>query len=152
MSTPAPSAALAPYDLQTEVTTALRDFYTFLKTIPWLPANDILEPPGGGWPNITPENFAPLKKSAAVIQLLKHLPYIRMDGPSQDYTLIRSTYPIDYRRNYFQTVHPDIDCWEIPDTTERDFHFPDWVVPLTYGKVHGQYIMLDTTDGESPLS
>ena len=28
------------------------------------------------------------------------------------------------------------------------FEFPSWVVPLTYGKNHGDYLMLDTTDGE----
>jgi hypothetical protein len=36
----------------------------------------------------------------------------------------------------------------LPDTTEAEFTFPEWVVPLTYGKVNGQYIMLDTTDGK----
>jgi hypothetical protein len=134
-------------ELQTEVITALKTFYEFLTKLPWLQPDDVLEPPKQGWPNINTENFAPFQKNDAVIELLKHLPYIRMDGPCHDYKLVWSTYPCDYRRDYFQIVHPEIGCWEIPDTSARDFKFPEWVVPLTYGKVHGQYIMLDTTDG-----
>jgi hypothetical protein len=141
MSTPSPS------NLQNEVATALRDFYGFLAKLPWLEPEDVLEPPEQGWSNINIDNFGALHKNSIVIDLLKHLPYIRMDGPNKEYTLAWSTHPCDYRRSYFQMVGPSIDCWEIPDTTERDFDFPEWVVPLTYGKVHGQYIMLDTTDG-----
>lgn len=147
MSDPSSSQALDISDLQTEVTAALRDFYDFLTTLPWLQPDDVLEPPEHGWSNINTDNFGPFHKNSAVVELLKHLPYIRMDGPNNEYKLAWSTYPCDYRRNYFQNVSPSIDCWEIPDTTERGFVFPEWVVPLTYGKVHGQYIMLDTTDG-----
>ncbi|KAF2022762.1 hypothetical protein EK21DRAFT_82465 [Setomelanomma holmii] len=146
MSTSFSSQALATSDLQTEVATALRDFYSFLARLPWLEPSDVLEPPAQGWPNISSDNFAPLHKNSAVIKLLKHLPYLRMDGPFETCTLVWSTYPCDYRRDYFQKVMPGINCWEIPDTSQRDYSFPDWVVPLTYGKVHGQYVMLDTTD------
>lgn len=134
-------------DLQIEVATALRDFYDFLTKLPWLQPEDVLEPPERGWPNINAKNFRAFHKSNVVIELLKHLPYIRMDGPNGDYTLAFSTYPCDYRRGYFQEIGSVIDCWEIADTIERDFKFPEWVIPLTYGKVRGQYIMLDTTDG-----
>ncbi|KAH7070684.1 hypothetical protein BKA63DRAFT_545167 [Paraphoma chrysanthemicola] len=127
MSTWSPGQALASSDLHSEVATALRDFYSFLARLPWLEPSDILEPPPQGWPSINSDNFAPLHKSSAVIDLLKHIPYLRMDGSFERYTLI--------------------DCWEIPDTSQRENNFPDWVVALTYGKVHGQYIMLDTTDG-----
>jgi hypothetical protein len=147
MSIPRPTPALSISDLQTEVATALRDFYEFLTKLPWFQADDVLEPPEHGWPSINADNFGPFHKSDTVIQLLKHLPYIRMDGPSKEYKIAWSTYPCDYRRDYFQQIKPNIDCWEVPDTTERDFKFPEWVIPLTYGKVNGQYIMLDTTDG-----
>jgi hypothetical protein len=154
MSTSFSRQALATSALRTEVATALRDFYGFLARLPWLEPSDILEPPAQGWPNISNDNFAPLHKNSAVIELLKHLPYLRMDGSFERYALAWSTYPCDYRRDYFQKVEPGIDCWEIPDTSQRDYNFPEWVVPLTYGKVHGQYIMLDTTDGmyEVPLA
>ncbi|CAI9627207.1 unnamed protein product [Alternaria burnsii] len=147
MSTSFSNQVLAASDLRTEVATALLDFYNFLARLPWLKPSDILEPPAQGWPNITSDNFAPLHKNGTVIELLKRLPYLRMDGPFERNTLAWSTYPCDYRRDYFQKVEPGIDCWEIPDTSERDYDFPEWAVALTYGKVHRQYIMLDTTDG-----
>jgi hypothetical protein len=150
MSTPSSSQALTtPSALQTEVSTALRNFYTFLSLLPWLDPSDILEPPASGWPNITTENFAPLHKTPAVIELLKHLPYLDMGHSFEKYPFIWSTYPCDYRRSYFQPgeLNEGIDCWEIPSTVEREFEFPAWVVPLTFGKVHGVYVMLDTSDG-----
>lgn len=152
MSPSSSSQLLETVDMQTEVTTALRDFYNFLARLPWLEPSDVLEPPTGGWPNINRNNFASLHKSDAVIELLKHLPYVRMDGVSgrysnERYSLVWSTHPIDYRRDYFQNIGPEINCWEVPDTRERDFHFPEWVVALAYGKLNGVYIMLDTTDG-----
>jgi hypothetical protein len=145
MSTPSPSQVLAISDLQTEVATALRDFYHFL---PWLQSNDILEPPEQGWPNINTYNFAAFHKNDSVIELLKHLPYMRMDGPGGDYQFAFSTWVCDYRRKYFQEIGPEIDCWEIPDTSHRNMTFPEWVIPLTYGKINGSYIMLDTSDGK----
>ncbi|KAF2649565.1 hypothetical protein K491DRAFT_668733 [Lophiostoma macrostomum CBS 122681] len=134
-------------DLQIELATALRDFYHFLAKLPWVEPDDILEPPEQGWPNINTENFRAFKKNSAVIELLKHLPYIRMDGPNDEYEFAWRTSPCDYRRKYFHDMGPEIDCWEIPDMTGRDFTIPEWVVALFHGKVLGQFIMLDTTDG-----
>jgi hypothetical protein len=143
-----PQSELSPIlDLRTEVATALRDFYKFLIKLPWFEPDDLLEPPEHGWPNINADNFAEFHMSSTVIKLLRHLPYVRMDDPSKEYKIAWSTYPCDYRRNYFQEVKSNINCWEIPDTAERNFRFPEWVIPLTYGKVNGLYIMLDTSDG-----
>ncbi len=85
--------------------------------------------------------------SDRVIELLKCLPYIRMDGPNDIYEFAMNTYPCVYRRDYFRKV-PASCAWEIPDTTERENNFPNWVVPLTYGKVVWNTYMLDTTDGK----
>jgi hypothetical protein len=149
MSTPSSSQALATSDLQTEVATALRDFYSFLSLLPWLDPSDILEPPASGWPNINNDNFAPLHKTKVVVELLKHLPYLNMDQCFEKYPFLWSTYACDYRRSYFQPgkLKEGIDCWEIPNTQYRDFDFPEWVVPLTFGKLNGVYVMLDTSDG-----
>jgi hypothetical protein len=147
MSAP-PQSEISPiFDLRIEVTTALRDFYRFLTKLPWFEPDDLLEPPEHGWPNINSDNFAEFHKSSRVIELLRHLPYVRMDGPSKEYKLAWSTYPCDYRRDYFQQFNLGLGCWEIPDTTERDFQFPEWVIPVTYGKVNGLFVMLDTMDG-----
>jgi hypothetical protein len=141
-----PSPELPSYNRE-EIIATLTDFYEFLSKLPWLESRDILYPPEGGWPNITKENFAFLGKNEEVIALLRHLPYIRMDGKDQ-YVLAYSTFPCDYRRDYFQSpaFEKDNTPWEMPETGGR-FEFPSWVVPLTYGKSHGDYLMLDTTDG-----
>lgn len=151
MSTLSGNTNLTPTDLQAEVATALQDFYNFLALLPWLDPSDILTPPAGGWPNINEANFAPLHKTDTVIQLLKHIPYLRMGDSDDKNPLVWQTFPCDYQRDYFQKVQSAIDYWEIPNTSERGFEFPEWVVPLTYGKVNGQYIMLDTSDGIVPL-
>ena len=131
-----------------EVIATLTDFYEFLSKLPWLESGDILYPPKGGWPNITKENFAFLGKNEEVIALLRYLPYIKMDGKGQ-YVVAYNTFPCDYRRDYFQSpaFEKGLTPWEMPETGGR-FEFPSWVVPLTYGKNHGDYLMLDTTDGE----
>jgi hypothetical protein len=141
-----PSLELSSYNRE-EIVATLRDFYEFLSKLPWLESGDILYPPESGWPNITKENFAFLGKNEEVIALLRHLPYIRMDGKGQ-YVVAYNTFPCDYRRDYFQSpaFEKGLTPWEIPETGGR-FEFPSWVVPLTYGKNHGDYLMLDTTDG-----
>ena len=130
--------------------TRLRDFYTFLSKLPWIEPQDVLDAPEpGGWPNISKDNFAYLGKNDEVVALLQHLPYVRMDGKNGEYALAYSTFPCDYRRDYFQNLAGLAAApWEIPETEGRGFKFPPWVVPLTDGKNHGDYLMLDTTDGE----
>lgn len=57
---------------------ALRDYYRFLTTLCLDGARVIIEPPEGGWPNITAETFGgPMGKSDGVVSLLRQLPYIR---------------------------------------------------------------------------
>lgn len=55
---------------------AVRDYYNFLTKL-YLPEEAIIEPPEGGWPNITPASMKALDKTDEVISLLRHLPYIR---------------------------------------------------------------------------
>lgn len=135
---------LSTYDREA-IIAVVADFYQFLAKLPYIESADILYPPEGGWPNITQENFACLGKNEEVIELLKLLPYIRMDG-SHEYLVAPETSPCDYRRDYFQSPSfaEGRGPWDVP----VGFEFPPWVIPLTYGKNHGDYLMLDTTDGE----
>jgi len=64
-----------------ELVTIISDYYTFLTKF-YLPSSAVKYPPPGGWPNITPEATKDLDKSAIVIELIKHLPYI--ERPSAD--------------------------------------------------------------------
>ncbi|KAI1390260.1 uncharacterized protein F4822DRAFT_401363 [Hypoxylon trugodes] len=68
-----------------ETIAVIRDFYQFLTKL-YLPESAIVEPPPEGWPTITKEKFSPLGKSDEVIELLRHLPYIR-EPPDDKYRL-----------------------------------------------------------------
>ncbi|KUJ09603.1 uncharacterized protein LY89DRAFT_542395, partial [Mollisia scopiformis] len=52
----------ATYDPSAIIAT-LTEHYQALSTLPFISASDILYPPPDGWPNITKQNFSPLKKS-----------------------------------------------------------------------------------------
>ena len=45
---------------------AIRDYYHFLTKM-YLDEDRIMEPPPGGWPNMTPETMSPLGKTDEVI-------------------------------------------------------------------------------------
>ena len=55
---------------------AVRDYYRFLAQM-YLDESAVIEPPEGGWPEITADSLQNLGKNDAVISLLRHLPYIR---------------------------------------------------------------------------
>ena len=55
---------------------AVRDYYRFLTKL-YLKESDVIDPPEGGWPSITPDVLREMGKTDEVISLLRHLPYIR---------------------------------------------------------------------------
>lgn len=63
---------------ETATIAAIRSYYEFLTKL-YLPAAAIKEPPPTGWPETTPEAFAPLNKNETVVSLLAHLPYLSKD-------------------------------------------------------------------------
>ncbi|KAK5718836.1 hypothetical protein LTR17_015601 [Elasticomyces elasticus] len=78
------------------------DFYNFLASMPPYEQSDVLVPPEGGWPSITPNKMSKLDKNHTVIDLLKHLPYLNTDKRNDakekfKYTIIQDTEPLDYR-------------------------------------------------------
>ncbi|GAB1317775.1 Alpha beta hydrolase fold protein [Madurella fahalii] len=54
---------------------AVIDYFEFLAKM-YIKESDILRPPEGGWPEITPDRFRDLGKTDEVILLLRHLPYL----------------------------------------------------------------------------
>jgi hypothetical protein len=58
-----------------ETVAAVRDYYQFLTKM-YLDESKVIEPPPGGWAHITTRSFT-LDKSKEVINLLRHLPYIK---------------------------------------------------------------------------
>lgn len=78
-----------------ECIAAVRDYYHFLTKL-YLDESDIEEPPEDGWPNITADTMRGLGKTDEVVQLLRHLPYIRSDervqgGPWVEFANWRET-------------------------------------------------------------
>jgi hypothetical protein len=130
------------------IVASITDFFEFMIKLPHIKPTDLLYPPPGGWSSITQSNFAPLQKSNEVIELLKHLPYLKT-SPNQvrgDESIVAwDTKPIDYREERFQPgkIEEGVKIVE----PSRD-EFPNWVVPLTRGvDLYGIWLMLDTTDG-----
>jgi hypothetical protein len=73
---------------QAETITAVRDYYHFLVKM-YMDEANIVEPPDGGWPNITTESMKRINKTDEVIQLLRHLPYIEL--AAHDGKLVHAT-------------------------------------------------------------
>ncbi|KAK2047996.1 hypothetical protein LZ31DRAFT_563430 [Colletotrichum somersetense] len=73
-----PEVELISYSRE-ECIVTIRDYYSFLTKM-YLREEDVLHPPEGGWPSITPEDMADLGKTDDVISLLRHLPYLRRGG------------------------------------------------------------------------
>ena len=67
---------MEPVYSRDETVAAVRDYYAFLASM-FMDPSYILEPPLGGWPSITSEAAKDLGKSDEVIDLLRHLPYVR---------------------------------------------------------------------------
>lgn len=59
--------------------TAIRDFYVFLTCLPRTRPSDIRDAPVAGWPAL-----GNLGKTAAVNDLIRHLPYIASSGEGND--------------------------------------------------------------------
>ncbi|KAH6658132.1 hypothetical protein BKA67DRAFT_656353 [Truncatella angustata] len=143
----------ACYD-RSEIVSNLEAFYAFL---PHVPSSAVCRAPPGGWPSITAEILREhgIHKTTAVVDLLRHLPYIDGIHP----WIAPEAFPCDYRilGHEFGRETPgwvsDVQHGEgnvrLPDGspggTEK---WPPWVVQLTTGTDReGSCYMLDTTDG-----
>ncbi|TGO70289.1 hypothetical protein BOTNAR_0002g00740 [Botryotinia narcissicola] len=129
---------------------AIETYYKALSKLPYVEESDIFSPPTSGWPNITESNFAPLEKTNAVIDLLKHLPYLRNPDKEKGYAIAFGTFPIDYTAAPFREP---IDIQEAknfkPDLAWPEDAVKSWVIPLTMSEDNywGNWWLLDTTDG-----
>jgi hypothetical protein len=128
----------------------------FLTRIPFIDPEDIMYPPSSGWPNITAERFALLGKTDTVVDLLKHLPYIRNHGKAQSHrpvygTCIDSeTFVLNYTDQDFQKVPLDMEQMEyrLSDYGEGP-QVPSYVAVWTeqVSPIVGRQFLIDTMDG-----
>lgn len=76
----------AAVERRDQIAAQLLSYYEFLVTM-YLPEDCLKRPPDGGWPQITAERLEWLGKTDAVVDLLKHIPYISQEGP--EYSIFR---------------------------------------------------------------
>lgn len=145
-----------PYSLNTTIA-AIRSYYAFLlNTHPRLespsdsPPN-ILEPPADGWSEIDVDLLAPLGKTATVVELLRHLPYlVDKDLRGHDVVAPERTRIIQYNGG-------DI-IWCFNEARERGSlggllepvgagKVPPHVVALSESGRNGSWWLLDTEEG-----
>ncbi|ETS85645.1 hypothetical protein PFICI_03670 [Pestalotiopsis fici W106-1] len=131
-----------------ECVAAISDYYDFLTSL-YLDESSVLRPPPGGWSEITPETMHGLGKSDTVINLLRHLPYIRTDGER-----IQAAPWVEFANWADTPCASDEDgenariCSEPPEYVESD-SIPAHVIGLTACESAelGGYFLLDTELG-----
>lgn len=143
---------VGPYSRDVAVT-AIRSLYVFLAhQLPRLddgvpPSSVIDEPPPTGWPDLADaEALAPLGKTAAVIDLLRHLPYLAPDDDSGSDLLGPDTRAIRYDGPEARWC---FDRGVIEGTLEPvgAGRVPAHVAVLTQGGRDGSWLLLDTETG-----
>jgi hypothetical protein len=128
-----------------ECVAVIRDYYDFLSNM-FMPPSFIIEPPQGGWPNITQETCPGLEKTDRVVDLLRHLPYIACRPYSNHPQGLPSSSFIDWT-NYIEKLatgdaHPDNELLMSEGTEDQfDGKIPSYCI----GLVHGGYLL-----GEDP--
>ena len=132
-----------------EIVSELTSFYEFLVGL-HLPPSALKIPPPGGWPNLTPEYLAFLKKNDTVVDLIQHLPYVKQDDEFSPYQIYETTCAVDYSGRYFQSAatfaHPSP---VIADPIEEETTIPSHVMTLarTPGGRDGYFFFIDTERG-----
>ncbi|OBT76330.1 hypothetical protein VF21_03329 [Pseudogymnoascus sp. 05NY08] len=139
----------------------IASFYALLSTFPYLPASDILTPPAAGWPQADIVNFRKLGKTDLVVEVLKHLPYIRTDGNRGWRLGYDDTKPITYVKVPGTTTEEGTGGCKLAELEDGVNHAVLWdsglephgqkldahVVPLTNGWQYGAWLLLDTEAG-----
>jgi hypothetical protein len=125
---------------------AIRSFYHFLVSM-YMPETAIIEPPTTGWPEITAAAFRAFGKTDEVIELLRHIPYIR--EPSDDTLKIQCApdcYFADYRSGIYDAYLEEGHSEAIKIVTEGQDcdNVPAHVVGLTSGGRDDPRFLLDT--------
>jgi hypothetical protein len=124
---------------------AIRSYYAFLAAkLGAIRPSCIIEPPVGGWPNVTTASLAPLEKTDDVVDLLRHLPYIKGDSTSEwNEKIAPETDAFRYGGADFMPSNGTAsDMWP-PGAGEIPAH----VAVLTIGARYGSWLLLDTVEG-----
>jgi hypothetical protein len=131
-----------------EFINAIRDYYKFLAEM-FMDPSRIIEPPQGGWPNITPESMQGTHKTGEVIQLLRHLPYIANKPFSH---ALPGCTPFDWATagTRLKSGKDQAEAALImSEGVEEQFggRIPKYCIGLMHAKRDRDIILLDTQDG-----
>jgi hypothetical protein len=131
--------------LRDETVAAVRDYYQFLAKM-YLDEAHVIEPPPEGWAHIT-TCHSTLDKSREVIELLRHLPYIKctlddtVDAEGAPDCTFADWQDIFQRSADRRTIRIGTEDSSISD------HVPKHVVGLTCGGSHNPRFLLDVKLG-----
>jgi hypothetical protein len=123
---------------------AVRAYYQFLTKL-YLSESSIIEPPEGGWPQITKESIGYIGKTDEVLELLRHLPYIRFDGEYETPQVAPGTRCVDWP-NLAKEHYALAAMRRITDGDEWE-HVPSHIVGLTMEARSSFSFNLDTKLG-----
>lgn len=129
---------------------AVRSYYTFLAAkFGAIRSSCIIKPPVGGWPNVTTASLASLEKTDEVVDLLRHLPYIKGDSEVKwNAKIAPETEAFRYGgANVMPPNGTASDGWP-PGAGEIPAH----VAVLTMGARYGSWLLLDTIEGQHTTS
>ncbi|CAK7198211.1 hypothetical protein SEUCBS139899_000869 [Sporothrix eucalyptigena] len=134
---------------------AVRDYYHFLTQM-YLDDTDFVYPPDddeNGWPTINDENLADVDKDETVLDLLRHLPYVRQnpdDGGSDAIQVAPFTTITDWAADAALIADGSYDGESLKTATEGGTLcdvIPPHVVGLTAGPRDNNIFLVDTELG-----
>ncbi len=132
-----------------EFISEITSFYQFLVKL-HLPSSAIKYPPPGGWPDITPQYLAFLKKNDTVIDLIQHIPFVLRDDNNEPYQIYEKTCAVDYNGRCFKTTASfNKPSPHVADPLKEETILPSHVMTIanTTGGRDGYYFLLDTERG-----
>lgn len=75
---------------------AVQDFYELLIKLPYIEPDSLVFPPAEGWAGVDAEALLRRGKTEEVIELLRHLPYLRPPAPGKRWMVGPDTIEIAY--------------------------------------------------------
>ena len=129
------------------IVTSFHDFCIFMRDL-WVANDAILVPPGGGWSSITTELFAKLNKNEKVVDILKHMTYVRNGGNESRYEILPLTALVDWRAGWF-LKHLEEDDPEYVRVLSEDSEIPlpGDVIGISTGGKYCNVLLLDCRFG-----
>ena len=94
MPTPSPSPSHS-YS-RSEIITAVQDFYSLLIKLPYIFPDALVSPPAEGWSSVNTMELRSRGKTEEVIELLRHLPYLRAPASRRRWMIGPNTIEIAY--------------------------------------------------------